>query len=372
MLSLLTKRLKANRGFTMAEMVIVVAVLAILVTVSTPVIFQFMRQRDQQNEESAQQEIRKAIQAYLADKSALPDDTTDWATALAGYTNLSRAQIATDGWRNPRTYIMYLDSTRNIMGTPVPIYYVTVFSSGVNGKAENKIVVNGTTTTVSGVAITGTAFAGSTNSGWWARNGDRVANFSTVQPGGDDQMMRFTDYPEKLDRYNLTTQRLDRLSQAIETFARSGYAERVAACGDPSLTKDANGNITDPTWGPLCNNGAPEVTVYYPKATAIEGGTDSAVYKTNTVIVNNNQGDAARRTDMQKLVRMLGLPDEFCCSALENGSDSKAKPFYYFSNPRPRGTSGSCTTRPGAADNKLPARLTTQYNADSTSSPTCG
>lgn len=346
----------ARQGFTLAEMVIVIAVLAILVTISTPAIFEFMRQRDKQAEENVLMELRKALQAYIADKNALPGTAT-WATDLSGYTNLSLNEIRNDTWGVPRAFIAYQDNTRTIQGTRVPVFYVTLHSAGPNRQAQ----------AATGIAVNGTAFAGATDAAWWANiASQQVTTFSALAAAGDDQLIRFTDYPEKLERYNLTIQRMDRITTALESYAKNGYANKVTACGN--LAKDPTTGLTGDA---TCDNGMPERIVYYPRSQAIAAATDNAMYLNSTLYVDNAQSEANRRIAMQGLMRLLGLPDDFCCSAITLAADGQPAPMFYFSNPRPRNPGGGCAARPGLTDMKLPARLTTT-NDDTASTPTCG
>ncbi|PZP39992.1 MAG: hypothetical protein DI585_02250 [Pseudomonas fluorescens] len=354
----------SNRGFTLIEMVVTVAVMAILIGLSTPAIYEFMRQRDQQNEEIAQIEIRKAMQAYLADRGILPSDTatgTDaWYNQLAGYSSLSSNDIANDVWGRPRSYIVYLNNTRRLFGNTVNVYYATVHSMGLNGLADPSYInQSGASVSIPGLATTSSAgkltFAGSTVTTWWKWLGAdaqaKVDAFSALRPGGDDVMTRFTNYGEVLDRYNTTLMRMDKLTAALETYARSGYAERVSFCSTAAKT------------ALLCDNGVPEYTVYYPKSS---NDTTNTRYSNGTLNISNATNDVQRRQGMEALMNELGLPAEFCCSALSNGSDDLPLPFYYFSNPRPR-TSSGCGTRPVHGQTHLPARMTTRND-----NTTCG
>jgi hypothetical protein len=47
---------------------------------------------------------------------------------------------------------------------------------------------------------------------------------------------------------------------------------------------------------------------------------------------------------MIDLMRILGLPDSHCCSAMELGVDDLPLPFYYYSNPR-RKVGAGCDVR---------------------------
>jgi prepilin-type N-terminal cleavage/methylation domain-containing protein len=379
--------IRGRAGFTLAEMILVVSILTILLAVSTPSLFGFIQQRDIQQEENVLQDLRRALQAYIADKNALPrlDDpatpAVEWAEDLAGYTNLSVVQIARDQWDNPRSFIRYVDTSRNIQGASVSVNYATIMSAGPDRQVEaitNRIPVQSTSM--------GPVFAAPADTGWWANQSTptnlqaSIAAFGSLATAGDDLMVKFTDYPEKLDLYNLTLQRMDRLANALESIARVRYGEMVGYCaGLPRNTNGLTGNTSCDTPGEI------ERIVYYPIGVPSNtSGWDetfhtyhfiytgaSAPPTADQVRVRNAQGDTVRRGDMVKLVRMLGLPDDFCCSALERGTDSEPKPFFYFSNPRPRGVSGGCGTRPGLSDQKLPARLAT-VNDDSASPPTCG
>ncbi|TKW60934.1 MAG: prepilin-type N-terminal cleavage/methylation domain-containing protein [Blastochloris viridis] len=364
--------LKSSKGFTLFEMILTVAIMAILVATTTPSIYEFIRQRDKQNEEVAQMQVRKALEAYIADKGVPPSDndvTEPWYEKLAGYTSLSANEIANDVWGRPRMYLSYLDTSRNIYGTTVSVTYVTLHSMGENGRAERTETVNGSTVTVNGVAVSNNAFSGSTASGatgWWKNMTDRATAFATVRGAGDDQMMRYTNYEDVLRRYNATRERMDKLSEALETYARSQYANHVAACSSSTTTTAT------------CNSdGTPRLAIYYPRSTARQVTADAARYVrdgaivTEVVVNNAATTDDDRRKNMEDLMARLGLPLEYCCSALNNAADGKPAPFYYFSNPRPRDVS-SCGARPGVDAAKLPARITTIYNVDTSAQRTCG
>ncbi len=374
-------RLRTNKGFTLIEMVITVAVMAILVSLSLPAIFEYLRQRDYQREEIALGEIRKALQAYLAQTGTLPVEDVSganaWYKQLAGYTSMAENEIANDVYGRMRTYVRYENTQRSMFGNPVSVFYATVHSMGVNGKAEDSYKnASGSDITISGMSVSGNAFdaANGGSSTWWKKQSGATAqaiadnvvtSFSGLRPGGDDHLMRFTNYSEVLDRYNLTIQRLDTLTEALETYSRSRYAERVSWC----VANPANVNCTD---------GVPEKTIYYPRAIpsaanteVVSGSSRNVLYDDTTAVVNNSSAVTSRRQDMEKLMDLLGLPRENCCSALTMGTDNLPQPFFYFSNPRPRSTSGTCGNRPQvtatSSDQRLPARVTTVNDSN-----TCG
>lgn len=351
------------KGFTLFEMILTVAIMAILVATTTPSIYEFIRQRDKQNEEVAQMQVRKALEAYIAEKGVPPSDssTTDpWYEELAGYTSLSANEIANDVWGRPRMYVAYLDTSRIVYGTTVSVTYATLHSMGENGEAQNSEVVNGVSTSVAGIAVANKAFSGSTAPGWWKNKAitSRIDVFAQLRAVGDDQMMRYTNYEDVLRRYNATRERLDKLSEAMETYARSQYANHVSICAGATPPATVC-NTTDKT---------PLSAIYYPRSQPkVNVPADSGRYVQNgalstNIVVDNSEDDETRREHMENLMGILGLPLEYCCSALNNASDKKPAPFFYFTNPRPRSGTG-CGPRPGINAPKLPARITTTYTS---------
>lgn len=356
-----------SAGFTLAEMILVVAVMAILVSLSTPPILGFMRQRDIQQEQNRLNEIGKAMRLYLADNSILPaDSSTTWANDFARYTNLSAAEIANDTWGMPRKYIMYA-TTDTFLGTDINVYYATLHSSGPDRVADGSAsTAGGPVVANSGIAQVNGSFAVTTNLWWWKNrttNAARLTSFVDTQPALDDMMIRFTDYPDKIAKYKTSLERLERIAQALEGYSTTKYNEMVVFCMTSTCSPTA------------------EKFIYYPRAASSGANT---IYGSNTEAdlttynsgnpINNSTTHATRRTHMINLMRILGLPDEYCCNALEMIAGTKNEmPFYYFSNPRPRGPSGACGTQPNpqsatpATARTLPARITVENTA-----ATCG
>lgn len=362
-------RASATSGFTLAEMILVVTVMAILASVSASPLYQLIKQRDIREEQNLQIEIQKAMQSHVTNTSELPTDTiatsvtdpANWFNALARYTNLSPNQIRFDVWGNERRYVL-LQRTETLLGSDIPVYYATLISAGpdnVAASATSIAIQNGgvfTYNTVAGGNING--YQAASNGNWWKALSNPVDKFSSIAPGGDDMLVRFTDYPDKITRYNNTLERLDRIASALETYSKSKYAEAVVA-------NDANA----------------EKLIYYPysitganAAAPDSSGNYSARVKNDVITANNGTGDGSlamsdtdstRYTSMILLMRVLGLPDNNCCSALasfvDSGGTRHEMPFFYASNPRPRNADGSCSTRPtplGASNNvTLPARI---------------
>ncbi|HEX2859137.1 MAG TPA: type II secretion system protein [Alphaproteobacteria bacterium] len=369
--------LKNRQGFSMPEMLLVVAVMAILVTITTPGLLNFLRAKDVRQEETNQLAIRTAIANMIVATGDLPADTATgsaaWYNVLARYTNLSPGQIQNDVWKKPRSYVM-LKNTQTMLGSPVNIFYVSIISRGPNAVAAAVSDSLGNTI----VPVNGTDFAASTSTDWWKFNStDPVAAFSALEAGtgSDDIMTRYTDYPEKISAYNTTLDRLGKITDALSNYASTKYAERVVACNVASPPAD-------------CTTAPPEKQIHYPYGT--DGGTttDAAGNYNATVLTATqtqngttsnyfyNGTDATlRRTGMTNLMRLLGLPDEFCCSALEQ-TNSLPTAFYYFSNPRARtgNPATPCATRYAisGSGSALPARITNVLVPDNGTNPTCG
>lgn len=370
-------RSSKTSGFTLAEIILVVAVMAILVSLSTPPIIEFLKRRDIQNEQNMLVDITKAMKSYLIDRTTLPAVTAlgacdgsaapQWATDLSRYSNLSANQIACDVWNRPRAYLMFARQ-EVFLGTTINVYYASVHSSGPDLVADGaSATAGGAADSTPGISVSGNNF-GATTTGtvWWSRitNDDsKLDAFVAMQPADDDQLIRFTDYPDKVEKYNTSLERMERIAQALESYSKTKYNEAVVACGDPCATP-------------------PEDYIFYPRAASAGSPADSASYYHSSLTadlntynggaaINNTTTHANRRTAMINLMRMLGLPDEFCCNALETytpspGAKPLEMPFYYYSNPRPRNSSGTCqSVRPNPATGAtLPARLTiTSTNA---------
>lgn len=361
------QKVQRNAGFSLVEVIIVVAVMSILATLTTPALIQFIQRRDEQTEQTLLLEIERALSLYAQARNELPDDNSarnpgsdDWATLLSSFTNLSEDQLRRDVWDNERAYISHT-TTERFLDADVEISYITVHSRGINRDAENDTGI------AVGTTVDGTlSFGARTASGWWSNQSNPVNAFGTVQPGGDDLMIKFTNYPTVIDNYNTTLERIRDVSIAIETYSKSKFNEALVfdnSLPDGSPSKDPSINTR----------------IYYPPSNTQAGSdagryspfvvSDMADFNFSSNRVYSRGNDSRRRDDMIQLMRLLGLPDSSCCNALErfdSGGESLEVPFYYFSNPRPRSATG-CGARPGANDTSLPARLTTTSD-----SQTCG
>lgn len=389
----------ANRkGFTLAEMIIVVIILTILVGMTAPGLFQFLKMRDKQTEETQQEAVRRGLEAYVAANGRLPTDSTAtadkvdvnndgtkdydrWVVDVSGYTKLTLEQIANDAWGHPRRYIAKSVQQR-LDAADVLINYATLMSEGSDYKAD---AAAGIAVTVSGANSHFASESASGTSGWWSNYSVSTSPTVATMFGNlkaisdsDDMLVKFTDFDQKMANYASTTKRLDRTVGGLESYARANYVAWKDYC--TSHSSDTN-----------CQNGMPEKIIYYPPSKSASGVADEGLYfdpniaptaaasvKTvtqyentypNDIVDNTKTNEAERATQMKRLMQKLGLPTDHCCSSVEMAIDASGnvvrdttgnvvyKAFYYNSNPRPI-TSTGCGVRPSSTTLKLPARIT--------------
>ena len=421
-------------GFSLPEMLLTVAVMAVLITLMFPTFSKFIEESRNRTETATQQELRRALEAYAKDKNILPPDETqtsgtdpEWWEELVPYTNLAEEEIRTDVWNRPRIYRRTEPLTEQFRDTSFDTYYATIYSAGGDGLVAANSVNVGDTGVSPDVDDTG----------WWAEDSDPVEEYGEIEVTGDDQIVKFTDLKIKTENYFKTFDRLEKVVEALESYAAAKRNEALVAneairqsnltisqAANQFVDLDTGLNDNDryiDSTGTEFVSSTPGTTtepvpylnindlVFYPPADHPSSGspnTDSATYfptveaEANNFLsqsfgshgstsglrkVLNRTDNDARRDSMIDLMRLLGLPDEYCCNALlrdevdlEDIDTAEEVPFYYFSNPRPRtfgGGSLQCGTRPTTAP-FLPPRVTVDFVDDSagtsTQAPTCG
>lgn len=314
---------KDKKGFTIAEAIIVTAVLAAVTVMAFPNFIRFFQLQEETLEQNAMAEIKRALEAYAEDNNALPDAST-WVADLSPYTSLSENAIEFDQWEQPRFYRVISD-TVVYRAADIDIDYAVVYGHGINrGLAD------------SGVDVDLSASLTTVNS------------YATLQPEFGDYLVKYTNYQQQIKNYELTEQRLKDISAALASYATTMFNEAVVAG-----TANAEQQIYYPPTDQTSFGETEGAGIDYNDT--VEGVLDSIAASANYTLSADDTDDATRRTDMQILMRFLGLPDSHCCSAL----DENETPFYYYSNPRPRidPSVPTCGTRPGATDRKLPPRV---------------
>ena len=268
---------------------------------------------------SAMAEIKRALEAYADDNNSLPPAAT-WVNDLAPYASLSENAIEFDQWEQPRAYHV-ISATVVYRSADVVVDYAAVYGHGL----ERGVGSSGAPVDLT-VSLTS------------------VSDYATLQPEFGDYLVKFTNYTQQIENYELTERRLKAISSALASYATTRFNEAVVA-GVP-----AN----------------PEEFIYYPPtddsaltgsdtanySAVVQGDLDNISGGTNYELSADPGDDAQRRDDMIILMRFLGLPDSYCCSAM----DVNETPFFYYSNPKARQGAG-CGTRPGSTDRKLPPRV---------------
>ncbi|MBI1364309.1 MAG: prepilin-type N-terminal cleavage/methylation domain-containing protein [Proteobacteria bacterium] len=284
MLLRMTKR--PNKGFTLPEVILMVAVMAILTTMAFPDIVSFFRRQKIEEEKQVQNEIRKAMEAYDNENLELPPQAS-WSQDLSHFTNLADTGIAKDVWGHPRVYTVYSEDKVYREGV-VTFYYASVASNGENNVFE---------------------------SGTW----NDVGAYGQYAAQVDDIVTKFTDQETKQKRYDETVTRMERIIAALDRYAQAQYNNAV-----------------------LNNEPNYDTKVFYPPSSADvppANGYGNAVAADTSAIV----GGAVQGGDidsMKGLMRLLGLPEDHCCNALAPASAPEA--FYYAANPQRVNAAGGC------------------------------
>lgn len=330
--------MRKHDGFTMVEMLLVVAILAIVTTMAFPDFVGFFKKQRIQTDRVQMREIQSALEAHASAEGALPAESS-WVADLAPYTYLGEHEISTDTHGVSRTYIRHEESGATYRAASnMEFHYGVVIASGGNDGG-----------TAAELDDDPTAYA-------LANLGD----YEDFEPYGNDTHVKFTDRRLKMDAYNETLERMNRISDALANYAAYQQNEELA-----KVTPHASAS----QW------------VYYPPSADETDGTPAkaALYasavltETNTFVgsanVANSGGaattDATRSAHMKSLMRLLGLPEDHCCSAIEKDFNGDPKAFFYYSNPIPQGGGCPASNRPGLANRKLPPRIATE-------SYTCG
>lgn len=321
----------------------------IVVSMAFPNIENFIFIGKERIEEQNMKEISDAMGRYVRHNRSLPPHTGDWWEEFAPYTDLGENNLRYDPWGNERVYRRATDTVMFKDGTYV-VYYGVVYGYGFSGCYEN---------------TTGCDTAPDSLNTFGSDDFFSAADFRTLEAGVGDFIAKYGDGADKLEAYNTTKLRLDKISDALTEYSERVYNEAIISTNPNTGTSYLIGAARYlPIFYPP-NDISYNANVYHPfvrndlsigGVNIIDNGQNSGVAQVYTG--NNN---LRRYNSMVSLMRFLGLPDEYCCSALETFSSGSRKldmPFYYYSNPRQKG--GTCGSRPSATASKLPARISTR------------
>lgn len=302
------KNLNHLKGFTLAEVMLSLGILTLILTISLPDIARLFADQKSKIDELQTEDISRALGAYAKVTKTLPlaepVDGKDWADELAKYSKLSAAEMRIDAWGNPRIYEMYVNSGQGYRQGALDIYYATVLSLGEENVNDSYVEGEGSVTAPKRT--------------WSDLDEDAYANY---RPEGDDLVARFSDFEYKTELYELRVERLQRIVDALESYAGDKFNDAdvaaQAACGSGSCGLPAR--------------------IYYPRS----GDSSSAVNASVTVTY-----DAAVLTDMQSIIskqilvpgdesdtkglmRLLNLPENYAIDPISDAA------FFYYSNPKP-------------------------------------
>lgn len=274
-------------GFTIAEVIIVMAVLAIIISVSYKDISRLFTKQLNAKDNLTMLEIKKALELYALNENHLPkieddcigsSDQDNWHYQLSKYSNLSPKEICINPAGFPRHYQRKTGEVSYWNGAyKYKVDYATVLSTGSN-KNANPI--------------------------FWSKikgEGDSFYNFDKNM-SDDFIVVKYTDAANKLKLYKETLRRIEVLEEYLERYARS---KRAAA-----LSADVE-NL--------------DKYILYPKSNSL---LDKSKYYLDSDFVSVDDS-STKATDLTKV---LGLPEYYGRDAVTGD------PMLYVSNPGPKRT----------------------------------
>ncbi|MEC9291638.1 MAG: type II secretion system protein [Pseudomonadota bacterium] len=373
---------KKSAGFTLPEMILVVVVLGIFLTMVFPDITRLIQFNAAKIQEANMKDIQLAVEARAkdadairADGAVLTDVSNTLINYLSPYTRLPRNRIAEDEWGQPLLleHAVAFDTYR---GVSITVNYFAALSTGVN-KARD--------------TAQGTAFPGA---GGFGAN-LTAANYANLAAAGDDYLIKFTDYPQKIAVIDDAVKKLEAIERRLEAYAEARFAEYITvkenwcttaprtttysndllacyagefAAGNqqdenkivfyPADQVDSN-NSRRNVYGRSAGPGSDRTNTAYATNLTFTDGVDVAAnsiaefnpHTANTENFISNSHNAANRNNrgaaMVRLMRIIGLPDDYCCT-------SDGEPFYYYSLPANSGSDCVRANRPWLGDIKKP------------------
>lgn len=335
-----------NKGFSMVEAIIMIAVLSTVMVMAFPNFIEFFKLQEEVSEERTMNEIREALSLYADANKKLPEEAT-WVADIAPFTSLTENAIANDVWGSPRYYKRELEQLSYRSSGNIDAYYAVVYGYGPDRISSNAVDNNDG-------AMNWAGFFDSAN------DPDSDKDYANLETLDDDFMVKVTNYPAQVRNYEETEKRLQAISDALANYAIAKFnAAQALNPGDPGYEANSEQFNYYPQ-GDVQDTLEPDNVDYHPAV--INDYTYSHPDESPSVR-NRGVSEGERRDDMETLMRVLGLPLSYCCSALAIDEDTGEEPaFYYYSNPRPLLNGGGCGNRPGPGKTRLPPRLAVEVD----------
>lgn len=278
--------MKRISGFTLVEVIVVVAVLAVVFTIATPDLNRLFTRQAEMTETIRLKEIYRALSIYSKKNKTLPNEST-WYSDLLEFSELSEDQIKNDVWDQPRTY-KKSSVPVDYLGGKYNVEYAFVHSSGPN-RVKDITLPSGT----------GQSFK--------SDFGDLI--FNKVESGGknilvDDKGIKFTDQAYKLELLEITFDRMEQLSIALSKDSRVRQISGISYYAT--------------------NSGDSDKKIYFPKDGRDSNDPASSEYFHEVESISSLNANKATA-----LAKILGLPTHYGEDALTD------KTMWYISNPGP-------------------------------------
>lgn len=346
-------KLYNNNGFTLFDVIIVGAVIAMLTALTYPTVSEFMVMKSEGEEEQEQLQLLNMMKAMSKAEGVLPitGDVNVYGARVRAYGDVPLADIVEDSFGNPRYYIG-VEASERFKDASLNIQYTFIYSTGSDGCWGEREDCAPADILANVQAILG----------------DNPANYksrySNITIPRGDYLTAYTNYKEKLSVYKQTVARLNKLVSALTEYGKLKYYEGVAENIDPNFI------YFPPSDGPdvaLFYNGARADTINETSETDIygAGGSDVLLNDDSDVDMDVKMN---RRLGMIALTRMLGLPDKYCCNAMSkfthDGTEYE-EAFFYYSNPLARIDPENDLCGPeitAVTDRKLPPRITVEFD----------
>lgn len=347
--------LTCKKGFTLIDVILAGVVISILVVIAFPFVSDFLLLQNEKEEEEIQAKILRMMDVMSEETQAIPvtSDITAFANETQLYGDFLSNKIREDAFRNERYY-------RGVVGQETfrdatfDVHYAILYSTGTDGCWGDGISCVSST-----INTNVTALLGSNPSNY-------LTNFRNVEAPQGDFLIKFTNRPKQLENYKKTTQRLEKLTNALAEY---GQLKRYEGIADGELST----LIYFPPSDGVGTSTQIETMHYANSRNDIDD--ELAEFTLGDFVENDDAADDAtgvktdRRESMIALTRVLGLPDEYCCNAMntfiDGSGERQEEAFFYYSNPRARinvfaspADCGPENTDPD--DRKLPPRITVE------------